>query len=75
MEVAPGPPKNSNRFPWFYRDICFSKRTSSVVWWSQFLARNPEVPGSIPAQQIFLELGGLERGPLSLMSTSEDLLE
>jgi hypothetical protein len=23
-------------------------RTASVVWWSEFLATDPEVPGSIP---------------------------
>jgi hypothetical protein len=44
-----------------------------MVWWSEFLATNPEVSGSIPGhyKKIFM---GLERGPLSLVSTTEELL-
>jgi hypothetical protein len=33
-----------------YEDI-----TASVVWWSEFLAANPEVPGSIPGDTRFSE--------------------
>jgi hypothetical protein len=29
--------------------------TASVVWWSEFLAANPEVPGSIPCATRFSE--------------------
>jgi hypothetical protein len=32
-------------------------------------------PGSIPGYQIFWEVVGLERGPLSLVSTTEGLLD
>jgi hypothetical protein len=36
----------------------------------------PEVPGSIPgATRFFLEVVGLERGPLSLVRIIEELLE
>jgi hypothetical protein len=39
--------------------------TASVVYWSDFLAADPEVPGSIPdALRFFLVAVGLERGPL-----------
>jgi hypothetical protein len=48
----------------------------SVVYWSEFLDTGPEVPGSIPCPyQIFCEVGGLERAPLSLVRTIEELLE
>jgi hypothetical protein len=37
--------------------------------WSEFLATNPEVPGSIPCTTRFSEkCGGLERGPLSYLN-------
>jgi hypothetical protein len=29
--------------------------TASFVWWSEFLATDPEVPGSIPGAAIFSE--------------------
>jgi hypothetical protein len=45
--------------------------TASVVWWSDFLATDPEVRVLL---QIFLEAVGLERGPFSLVSTNEELL-
>jgi hypothetical protein len=47
--------------------------TASVVWWSEFLATDPGVPGSIPGH--YKKLVGLERGPLSLVSTTEELLD
>jgi hypothetical protein len=44
-----------------------------VVKWSEFLATDPEVPGSIP-DTIKKKVVGLEWGPLSLVSTTEGLL-
>jgi hypothetical protein len=47
-----------------------------VIYWSEFLATDPEVPGPIPSVTIFsLEVLGLERGPLSLLRITEELLE
>jgi hypothetical protein len=44
--------------------------------WSEFLATDPEVPGSIAgAYQILCEVVGLERGSLCLVSTTEELLK
>jgi hypothetical protein len=41
---------------------------------ARVLATDPKVPGSIPgATKIFWEVLGLERGPLSLVSTIEEL--
>jgi hypothetical protein len=41
-----------------------------------FCSLDPEVPGSIPGATRFLwEVVGLERGPLSITSTTEVLLE
>jgi hypothetical protein len=39
------------------------------------MATDPEVQFRLPALQIFWEVVGLERGPLSLVSTIEELLE
>jgi hypothetical protein len=40
--------------------------TASVVWLSEFLPANPEVPRSIPRRyQIFWVAVSLEQGPLS----------
>jgi hypothetical protein len=50
-----------NRIPWKLV-ILISLLTASVVWWSEFLATDPEVPGSIP-------------GAHSLVSKNEKLLE
>jgi hypothetical protein len=30
-------------------------QTASVVWWSEFLATDPDVPGSIPGATTFSE--------------------
>jgi hypothetical protein len=49
--------------------------TTSMVWWSEFLATDPEVGFDSRCYQIFWERVGLERGPLSLVSTTEELLE
>jgi hypothetical protein len=54
--------------------ITFCAWTSSVVWWSEFLATDPEVPGSIPGATRFCWVVALERGPLSIVSTIEQLL-
>jgi hypothetical protein len=41
--------------------------------WSEFLATDPEVPGLIPGHYK-KKVVGLERGPLSIVSTTEELL-
>jgi hypothetical protein len=47
----------------------------SVVEWSEFLDTDPEVPDSIPGAYRFSEKTvGLERCPLSLLRTTEELL-
>jgi hypothetical protein len=44
-------------------------------WWSEFPATDPKDPGSISLRyQFFREVVGLERSPLSLVSTAEELL-
>jgi hypothetical protein len=43
-----------------------------VVQWSEFLARDPEARVRFPA--LPKKIVGLERGPLSLVSTTEELL-
>jgi hypothetical protein len=48
--------------------------TASVVQWSEFLATDPQVSGSIPGHYK-KKVAGLERGPLSLLSTTEGLTE
>jgi hypothetical protein len=49
--------------------------TASLVWWSDFLATDSEVPSSIPgAAHIFRVAVGLERGSLSLVRINEELL-
>jgi hypothetical protein len=48
--------------------------TASVVQWSELLATDPEVRAWFRHYQIFWEKVGLERGPLSLVSTTEELL-
>jgi hypothetical protein len=43
---------------------------------SEFLATDPEVPGSIPgAARFFVKVVGLERGPLNLLRIIEELLK
>jgi hypothetical protein len=49
--------------------------TASVVYWLEFPAKDSEVWFDSLRYQIFWEVVGLERGPLSLMSTIEELLE
>jgi hypothetical protein len=50
----------------------FISLTASVVWWSEFLAKDPEARVRFPALP---EKKGLERGPLCLVSTTEELLD
>jgi hypothetical protein len=50
------------------------KETASVVWWPEFLATDPEAWirfSALPEKKVV----GLERGPLSLVSTTEELLD
>jgi hypothetical protein len=50
--------------------------TASGVQWSEFLATDIEVLGSIPGSwRFFWEAAGLERDPLSLVRITEDLIE
>jgi hypothetical protein len=44
-----------------------------VVYWSEFLATDPEARVRFPALSE-KKAAGLERGPLSLVSTTEELL-
>jgi hypothetical protein len=55
-------------------DLKWILLTASVVNWSEFLATDPEVPGSNPLRyHIFWEVVDLERGPLSLVRIIEEL--
>jgi hypothetical protein len=49
-------------------------RTASVVEWSEFLATEPEAWVRFPALPE-KKVVGLERGPLSLVSTTEELFD
>jgi hypothetical protein len=49
--------------------------TASVVQWSEFLATDPEVRVRFPALPDFLRRSGSGTGPLSLVSTTGELLE
>jgi hypothetical protein len=46
-----------------------------VVKWSEFLATDPEVRVRFPELPDFLRSRGFGTGPLSLVSTTEELLE
>jgi hypothetical protein len=50
------------------------RETASAVWWSEFLVTDPEVRGRFPALPE-KKVVGLERGPLSLVTTTEELLD
>jgi hypothetical protein len=57
-------------------------QTASVVWWSEFLATDSEARVRFPALPDFpakkkkgKQVVGLERGSLSLVSTTEELLD
>jgi hypothetical protein len=49
--------------------------TASVVQWSEFLATDQEGRALFPALPGFLRNGGSGTGPLSLVSTTNELLE
>jgi hypothetical protein len=49
--------------------------TASVVWWSEFLATDPEVRVRFPVLPDLLRSSGSGTGSLSLVSTIEELLE
>jgi hypothetical protein len=48
--------------------------TASVVYWTEFLATDPEARVRFP-ELPEKKVVGLERGPLSLVSTTEVLLD
>jgi hypothetical protein len=54
--------------------LCIRKNTATVVSWSEFLATDPDVQVRFPALPE-KKVVGLERGPLSLVSTTEELLD
>jgi hypothetical protein len=54
--------------------ILIPGRTARVVKWSEFLATDPEARLRFPALPE-KKVVGLERGPLSLVSTTEELLD
>jgi hypothetical protein len=49
--------------------------TASMVWWSEFLRTDPEARVRFPELPDFLSSSGSGKGPLSLVSTIEELLE
>jgi hypothetical protein len=50
--------------------------TASVVQWSEFLATDLEVPGSIlAATRLYENIVGMESGSLSLVKITEEPLE
>jgi hypothetical protein len=53
----------------------FRRLSTSVVKWSEFLAIDPEVRVQFLALPDFLRNTGYGTGPLSLVSTTEELLE
>jgi hypothetical protein len=54
--------------------VFLRKETASVVLWSEFLATDPEARVQFPALPE-KKVVDLERGPLSLVSTTEELLD
>jgi hypothetical protein len=59
-------------FPFNLSYVCLM--TTSVVWWSEFLATDPKARVRFPALPE-KKVAGLERGPLILVSTAEELLD
>jgi hypothetical protein len=49
--------------------------TASVVQWSRVLGHTSGGPGSIPGTTRKKKVMGLKRGPLSLVSTTEELVD
>jgi hypothetical protein len=58
----------------FY-SIITSLATASVVQWSELLATDPEARVQFPALPEEKKVVGLELGALSLLSTTEELLD
>jgi hypothetical protein len=52
----------------------YGSLTAPVVSWSEFLATDPEAQVRFPALPE-KKVMGLERGPLSLVNTTEELLD
>jgi hypothetical protein len=53
----------------------WGESTASVVQWSEFLATDTEARVRFPALPEKKRVVGLEQGPLSLVSTTEELLD
>jgi hypothetical protein len=49
--------------------------TASVVWWPEFQATDPVARVRFPALPEKKKVVGLKQGPLSLVSTTEELLD
>jgi hypothetical protein len=57
-------------------NTCSGQETASAVYWLEFLAANPEVPGSIPNAIRFSEKQWVWNGVHSaLVRINEELLE
>jgi hypothetical protein len=67
------PPSVQNGGSRFFRNVG-TFQTASVVLWSEFLATDPETRIQFPALQKKKTVG-LEQGPLSLVNTTEELLD
>jgi hypothetical protein len=61
-------------FPNAFFPVIMYLMTASVVYWSEFLATDPEAQVRFPALPE-KKVAGLEQGPLSLVSTTEELLD
>jgi hypothetical protein len=59
-----------------FLNIIYKEMTASVVWWSETLATDPQVRVRFLGRyQIFGVVVRLERGPLSLVSTTRSYFE
>jgi hypothetical protein len=67
------PPSVQNGGSRFFQNVG-TFQTASVVLWSEFLATDPETRVRFPTLPEKTVMG-LERGPLSLVSTTEELLD
>jgi hypothetical protein len=54
--------------------VRYIRLTASAVYWSEFMATDPEARVRFPALS-GKKVVGLERGPISLVSTTEELLD
>ena len=74
--IAGGLGSPKKKYLCLYFGISYLIVTAPVVKWSEFLATDTEVLGSIPgASRFFWVVVGLERGLLSLVRSTEELLE